>query len=230
MSTPAASVINAIRPNRRGPASDGRERVLTEAQRLFVARGFAEVSMQQIAEAAGMTKAALYYHFRHKEDLFLHVIERELSRLRSGLAAGIAGHVATRDRLVFVAQYFLDHVRGDFGRLMGDMKQHLTNCDGPPGGGLPFDVVETVFTDAISRDELRPGLDAADLTPCFVGMIFAQAHRDHLSTGRPAPARTNAETAAFIAELMLTGRREIPRNPLPLRADTPRGPPGGEGG
>lgn len=202
MSTLAASTIKT---NRRGPASDGRERVLMEAQRLFVTRGFAEVSMQQIAEAAGMTKAALYYHFRHKEDLFLHVIERELSRLRSGLAAGIAGHEATRDRLAFVALYFLDHVRGDFGRLMGDMKQHLSECNGPPGGGLPFDAVESVFTDAISRNELRPGLDAADLTPCFVGMIFAQAHRDHIATGRPSPTRTNAETAAFIADLMLNG-------------------------
>ena len=202
MSAPAASTIKS---NRRGPASDGRERVLTEAQRLFVARGFAEVSMQQIAEAAGMTKAALYYHFRHKEDLFLHVIEREISRLRSGIAAGIADQASTRDRLAFVAQYLLDHVRGDFGRLMGDMKQHLSSCDRPPGGGLPFEAVETIFTDAISRNELRPGLEAADLTPCFVGMIFAQAHREHIATGAPAPPRSNAETAAFIADLMLNG-------------------------
>ena len=200
-----AAAASAIKTNRRGPVSEGRERVLMEAQRLFVTRGFAEVSMQQIAEAAGMTKAALYYHFRHKEDLFLHVIERELSRLRSGLAAGIAGHEATRDRLVFVAQYFLDHVRGDFGRLMGDMKQHLSNCERPPGGGLPFEAVETVFADALARGELRPGLTAADLTPCFVGMTFAQAHRDHIAAGPPAPARTNAETAAFIADLMLNG-------------------------
>jgi AcrR family transcriptional regulator len=202
MSSTAAS---AIKTNRRGPASDGRERVLMEAQRLFVTRGFAEVSMQQIAEAAGMTKAALYYHFHHKEDLFLHVIEREISRLRSGLDAGIAGQETTRGRLAFAAQYLLDHVRGDFGRLMGDMKQHLSNCDHPPGGGLPFQAVESIFADAVARGELRPGLDAADLTPCFVGMIFAQAHRDHIASGRPVPSRTNAETAAFIADLVLNG-------------------------
>ncbi len=201
----SATTVSAIKTNRRGPTSDGRERVLMEAQRLFVSRGFAEVSMQQIAEAVGMTKAALYYHFQNKEDLFLHVIERELSRLRSGLTAGIAGQDATWDRLAFAAQYFLDHFRGDFGRLMGDMKQHLSNCDGPPGGGLPFEAVESIFADAVARGELRPGLDAADLTPCFVGMIFAQAHRDHIAAGRPASSRTNAETAAFIADLMLNG-------------------------
>ena len=206
MSSTATGASSPIRPNRRGPVSEGRERVLLEAQRLFVTRGFAEVSMQQIAEAAGMTKAALYYHFRHKEDLFLHVIERELSRLRSGLTDGISLQDATRDRLVFVAQFLLDHVRGDFGRLMGDMKQHLSHCEGgPPGGGLPFEAVATIFADAAARGELRPGLTAADLTPCFVGMIFAQAHRDHIATGPPVPARTNAETATFIADLMLRG-------------------------
>ena len=200
-----ATTASAIKRNRRGPASDGRERLLIEAQRLFVSRGFAEVSMQQIADATGMTKAALYYHFRHKEDLFFHVIERELTRLRSGLTAGIADQDATRDRLVFAAHYLLDHVRGDFGRLMGDMKQHLSNGDGPPGGGLPFEAVETIFADAVARGELRPCLTATDLTPCFVGMIFAQSHRDHIATGLPAPSRTNAETAAFIANLVLNG-------------------------
>ena len=199
-------VTSAIKTNRRGPASDGRERVLMEAQRLFVTRGFAEVSMQQIADAAGMTKAALYYHFQNKEDLFLNVIERELSRLRSGIAFGIAGLEGTRDRLAFVAQYLLDHVRGDFGRLMGDMKQHLSHCEGgPPGGGLPFEAVATIFADAAARGELRPGIEAADLTPCFVGMIFAQAHRDAIATGPPAQSRDNAQTAALIADLMLNG-------------------------
>jgi AcrR family transcriptional regulator len=206
-----AAAASAIKTNRRGPVSEGRERVLMEAQRLFVASGFAAVSMQQIAEAAGMTKAALYYHFRHKEDLFLHVIERELSRLRSGLTDGISRQDATRDRLAFAAQYLLDHVRGDFGRLMGDMKQHLSHCDdGPPGGGLPFEAIEAIFADAASRGELRPGLAAADLTPCFVGMVFAQAHRDHITTGTPVTPRTNAGTAAFIADLMLRGAGTTP--------------------
>jgi AcrR family transcriptional regulator len=53
----------------------GKEALLDVAYDLFVQRSYAEVSMQEIAEAAGMTKGAPYYHFKNKDDLFLQVVE-----------------------------------------------------------------------------------------------------------------------------------------------------------
>jgi AcrR family transcriptional regulator len=52
-----------------------RERILGEAQRLFRERGYAATSLEQIAEAAEVTKGAIYGHFSSKEDLLLSVIE-----------------------------------------------------------------------------------------------------------------------------------------------------------
>ena len=52
-----------------------RERVLAEAQRLFRERGYAATSLEQIAEAADVTKGAIYGHFSSKEDLLLSAIE-----------------------------------------------------------------------------------------------------------------------------------------------------------
>jgi len=52
-----------------------RERLLTEAQRLFRERGYAATSLEQIAEAADVTKGAIYGHFSGKEDLLLSAIE-----------------------------------------------------------------------------------------------------------------------------------------------------------
>ena len=52
-----------------------RERLLTEAQRLFRERGYAATSLEQIAEAADVTKGAIYGHFSSKEDLLLSAIE-----------------------------------------------------------------------------------------------------------------------------------------------------------
>src|SRR6202451_2711854 len=52
-----------------------RERVLAEAQRLFRERGYAATSLEQIAEAAEVTKGAIYGHFSSKEDLLLSAIE-----------------------------------------------------------------------------------------------------------------------------------------------------------
>ena len=52
-----------------------RQRVLDEAERLFRERGYAATSLEQIAEAAEVTKGAIYGHFSSKEDLLLGAIE-----------------------------------------------------------------------------------------------------------------------------------------------------------
>lgn len=52
-----------------------RQRVLSEAERLFRERGYAATSLEQIAEAADVTKGAIYGHFSSKEDLLLSAIE-----------------------------------------------------------------------------------------------------------------------------------------------------------
>jgi AcrR family transcriptional regulator len=52
-----------------------RQRLLDEAQRLFRERGYAATSLEQIAEAAEVTKGAIYGHFSSKEDLLLSAIE-----------------------------------------------------------------------------------------------------------------------------------------------------------
>jgi AcrR family transcriptional regulator len=52
-----------------------RERLLVEAERLFRERGYAATSLEQIAEAADVTKGAIYGHFSSKEDLLLSAIE-----------------------------------------------------------------------------------------------------------------------------------------------------------
>lgn len=52
-----------------------RERLLGQAQRLFGERGYAATSLEQIAEAASVTKGAIYGHFSSKEDLLISAIE-----------------------------------------------------------------------------------------------------------------------------------------------------------
>jgi len=46
-----------------------REKILTAANRLFYAEGIGRVSVDAVAEKAGVTKRTLYYHFRSKDDL-----------------------------------------------------------------------------------------------------------------------------------------------------------------
>ncbi|MFH8787251.1 TetR/AcrR family transcriptional regulator [Streptomyces roseoverticillatus] len=59
--------------------SDTRERIQKTALDLFVSRGYEKTSLREIAEELGVTKAALYYHFKTKEDI-LSAISRDLGR------------------------------------------------------------------------------------------------------------------------------------------------------
>lgn len=107
-------------------ALSGRARVLHEARELFTKYGYADVSMQQIADAAGMTKAALYYHFRDKDDLFGQVIIAEMVLQRRSVEALIEeAHGPIDEVLGRLAQYYMSQLVPDVLRLMGDFQQHV---------------------------------------------------------------------------------------------------------
>jgi len=48
-----------------------RERILDVALDLFIEKGFDKTSLREIAERLGFSKAALYYHFASKDDIFM---------------------------------------------------------------------------------------------------------------------------------------------------------------
>jgi AcrR family transcriptional regulator len=49
--------------------TDTRARILSVGLRLFAERGYANTSLREIAEELGVTKAALYFHYKTKEDI-----------------------------------------------------------------------------------------------------------------------------------------------------------------
>lgn len=65
--------------------ADGHDRILDVAESLFQERGYTAITMRDIAKAAGMRTASLYYHFPSKEQLFVSVRERMFERHRVGL-------------------------------------------------------------------------------------------------------------------------------------------------
>jgi AcrR family transcriptional regulator len=51
------------------PRTDTRSRVQKVALELFAEQGYEQTSLREVAERLGVTKAALYYHFKSKEDI-----------------------------------------------------------------------------------------------------------------------------------------------------------------
>lgn len=59
-----------------------RERLLSEAERMFASRGYAGASVRRITESAGANVAAVSYYFGGKEGLYKAVFERLLEEMR----------------------------------------------------------------------------------------------------------------------------------------------------
>jgi AcrR family transcriptional regulator len=67
-----------------GPGST-RERILEVALDLFTEQGFDKTSLRQVSERVGVTKAALYYYFPSKEQIFSELVQRVHSVGNHGL-------------------------------------------------------------------------------------------------------------------------------------------------
>ena len=84
-----------------------RQQILETAERLFADRGYDATSLQMIADDMGLTKAAVYYHFRAKVDIRHEIMRSRVEQLRTLLdeAAAIRGR---RARVEHVVDGFVD--------------------------------------------------------------------------------------------------------------------------
>lgn len=79
-----------------GPASDRSGQIAEAALQLFARRGFASASIQEIARAAGVNAALIYYYFDNKEHLFRSALEHVLTTAMARYQALTAAHAEPR--------------------------------------------------------------------------------------------------------------------------------------
>ena len=65
----------------KGKVTDRREEIVSTATELFYEYGFQKATMRDICRKVGITQAALYYHFRNKEEILYTIIERSSNNL-----------------------------------------------------------------------------------------------------------------------------------------------------
>jgi len=87
---------------RAAQAERTRRQILETAKRLFNELGYDATSLQMIADEMGLTKAAVYYHFRAKTDILHEAMQPGIERLKVLLdeATAIRGRRARVDHLV----------------------------------------------------------------------------------------------------------------------------------
>ena len=78
------------RPNHKNLQSqETANRILNQAMRIFLAKGYHGTSIEDITRAAKLTKGALYWHFRSKEDLLKRIVEEYEKRFLDGMIQAV---------------------------------------------------------------------------------------------------------------------------------------------
>jgi AcrR family transcriptional regulator len=191
-----------VAPSKAGPG--GRQRILDVARAAFIERGYADVSMQEIADAAGLTKAAIYYHFKDKEELFQQVLVEEVDRLCAGVAAELAAGPPLRGQIERVARFAFETSRGDFGRLLSDahrycaqdrlhaIRDHIQS---------PYALIREAFQQARAAGEIRD-VDIDVTMVLYLSMVGSQMKGAEFG---PAIEKTPEELAVMVADMVMRG-------------------------
>lgn len=100
---------------RRLTAVERREDILRAATAVFAERGYNGASVDDVATAAGISKALIYEHFPSKKDLHASLVERETTELFGRLAANAERGTHGEDRM-----------RGGVDAFLGFVEEHRT--------------------------------------------------------------------------------------------------------
>ena len=83
----------------RMPAAERREQLLRTAVGVFAEHGYHATSMNDVAEAAGVTKPVLYQHFSSKRELFIELLDDIGAELRDTIAKATADAAGPRQQI-----------------------------------------------------------------------------------------------------------------------------------
>lgn len=177
-------------------ARESRERAIEEATRLFVEHGYHGISMREIAEQVGVSKAGLYYHFRDKEDLFLAILTANIEQIEAIVGQARAQETTTRGRIARILaeigarapeqRAIIRLASQELGQISPQARQTFVQLYHQKFTGQ----IEAVLAEGIGLGELRP-LDPRLATWILLGMMFPffyPANAQHL-----APAEQSIE-------------------------------------
>jgi AcrR family transcriptional regulator len=176
---------------------------VTAARRLWGERGYAEVGTPEIAEAAGVTRGAMYHQFADKPALFLAVLERLEEEVMQRLAGAVsaAGPKTAADALYVAADAWLDIAREP------EVRQ-LILLDAPSVLGWDgFREISQRYALGMTEELLGAAIEAGQLRPqpvrVLATVLLAALDEAAMSiASSDDPAREEADVRAVVRNLI----------------------------
>jgi AcrR family transcriptional regulator len=161
-------------------SSDTRQSLLDAALKTFADRGYAAASVQDIVDAAHVSKPALYYYFTDKAGLFQALVHQAHDERYRLMLENAARGQTVAEKLEHILTAILD-----FALQKRELMRLTFATAFAPNGAIPgqtqclekarrnFEVVRSLLEEGRKRGELNPQFTADELAMAFYGHLNA---------------------------------------------------------
>ena len=165
---------------------DTRRRLVRTAMRLWAERGFEtgieDTTIDEIVQAAGVTKGTFYFHFAHKEEILLELGYQTAALLREEAARCITAKRSIEDSLRLVTSALVTSVKAAppaaVGRAMAEFHRPRRPGDEPPSSNPSFaQALEMLFARAREEGEVTGEVDPAEMAQ-IVEALYVESLRE----------------------------------------------------
>jgi AcrR family transcriptional regulator len=191
--------------------SETRERILDAAAKLFSERGYAAVTLRDIAATVGIRHTSLYHHVPGgKEELFVEVTERHLHQHRRGLAEIMTQAAPdVRSQLYAAAQWFMSQSPVDLVRMSYADMPAIDPQQAARLSELAFASLLTPIEAALQQAQVRGEIHHPDLglvAGGLVGMVQSlYSVPESVFAAGPPLVKSRLQMAYDLIDVMLCG-------------------------
>jgi len=189
-----------------------REMILERAAALFARGGYPGTSMNQVAEACGLSKATLYHYYRDKYELLVSIADGHVSRLRSIVDEAIAEEGTPQGQMRALIRRLVEeyaNAQNEHRVLTEDVK-FLQPQDRERVLGKEREVVAGFARVVVA---LRPDLAEAAMGKPLTMLLFGMVNW-MFTWMKPQGALAYEDMAPVVADLFLGGLEKVQ---VPLR-------------
>ncbi len=178
----------------REEAETTRRHLLEAGLRIFSEKGYAAARLSDVADAAGVTRGAIYWHFEDKKDLFLALFRKNIDPLFEAIKDVLDENIGPLEKirkimttvLVMIEQdaefranqnleFATRKLHAEIPELREYLKKHVNRFD---------QLLVSMIKSGIENDEIRRDIDAATVIAMFAalfrGYCFMISHREYL--------------------------------------------------
>ena len=187
-STPSTAAADKPRkPLKQERAWNTRRAILDAAARVFAEKGFAGMTLQDVAERAELTKGALYFHFSNKESLAVEIVTTYAARWEPLIEEVKRLELSPMRTLVEILDRTAEAFRTEVpiqaaARLQ--IERSLINADVPAPYVGWINAMTALTRQAKEAGELREGLEPEAAANVIVAAFFGMQHVSDVRTGR----------------------------------------------